>query len=560
MKRIVLISALIFALFGANATFAQEIPEDIKAKIVEAAKNDKKASKNQEEWVQRQIESWENIQNTALPLPKAELEKIKTEAQTKFPWIFSKQETYILAQAEALVELFELRSNFDKTEFDAIFQDMMKKYNGNRRKVADNFGKVIEQKDEIKNFTIEGVDATTLSVLKFGVAKQFPMDFQKQIEFLQKQVSIYEIVATAKEEAARKAEKAKSNEPKITKTEAMKAAETYFKQHTLTVVSNDKSEKPDAEKTGTGLVVSIRGETALMFPASLYSHDGLTISDSTGQQETISTSEVYSAKNAPFMLVFLRETALPVKPMEFATTSEARDCIGKDVIVIGYFGSNMRPMPARLNKIVQENIILGSPLQRNYHQGTIVINPETQKVIAVCVKEEKKLPKIDFTSRRIARDYVRALEKDSRFLRALRTDTPIQWEAVKQNKMDDQLELVATIQDFNCSLATIISGSLDQAKTFRTTESLATKYIGILSTRMNVSKVRVEYRSMLNEMVMLIKRKTKKVKANELYANTKIALEGHLEFTTKIQNEMQNELKRNSTSLAPKEFKKAFED
>ena len=71
MKRIVFISALFFALSGANCLWAQEIPEDVRAKIVEAAKKDKKAAKNQEEWVQRQIEAWETIQNTTLPLPKA---------------------------------------------------------------------------------------------------------------------------------------------------------------------------------------------------------------------------------------------------------------------------------------------------------------------------------------------------------------------------------------------------------------------------------------------------------------------------------------------------------
>ena len=562
MKRIVFISALFFALSGANCLWAQEIPEDVRAKIVEAAKKDKKAAKNQEEWVQRQIEAWETIQNTTLPLPKAELKKIKEEAQTKFPWVFAKQETYILTQAEALVELYELKANFDKAEFDSIFQDMMKKYEGNRRKVADNFGKVIELKDEIKNFAIEGVDATTLSVLKFGVAKQFPLDFQKQIDFLNKQTSIYEIVANAKEEASKKLEKEKAGEPKITKTEAMKTAETYFKEHTLTVTSNDKSleDSPESEKTGTGLVVSIRDNIALLFPAALYSPEGLTISDSTGQQETISTSEVYSAKNAPFMLVFLRETALPVKPIEFSTISEARDCIGKDVVVIGYFGANLRPTTMRLTKIVQDNLILGNPIHRHYLEGSLIINPETNKPIAICVKGKKKLPRIDFTSRRIAKDYERALNKDSRFLDALRADIPIQWEAVKQNKMDNQLELAHSIKEFNCAIASIISGSLESAKGYRTTENLASKYLNILSSRMNIAKVRVEYRSMINEMLMLVKRKLKNVKTNELYANSKISLDYHLEFTSKMVAELQNELKKNSTSLAPKEFKKAFED
>ena len=75
---------------------AQDIPANTKAKIEETAKAKNISERKREAWINRQIEAWESINAMVFSIPKTDVEKIKTSAQEKFPWHFSKQETFIL--------------------------------------------------------------------------------------------------------------------------------------------------------------------------------------------------------------------------------------------------------------------------------------------------------------------------------------------------------------------------------------------------------------------------------------------------------------------------------
>ena len=262
MKKTIFILSLSLSVLCANTSFAQEIPENLKNKIIETSKKKEGwNSQKKEAWVVRQIEAWESINATTFIIPKVEVDKIKTFAQEKFPYHYSKQEQYINEQADALTEIFELKSNFAKEEFDAVFNMLCKENDNNYRIVADKINKIIEYKEEIKNLTIDGMDATTLTITKKVVAQQFPNDYKKQLQALQTQAKMLSSIETAKEQA--ELEKEQEANKELSKTEIVKSAENAFKKSTLIVNGNGK--------TVTGIITIVNGQKALIFPACAYS-------------------------------------------------------------------------------------------------------------------------------------------------------------------------------------------------------------------------------------------------------------------------------------------------
>ena len=91
MKRDLVIFSLLALSFAYQTSYAQEIPDDIKAKIIEVA-DAKKLSKDQRnEWITRQIESWMVVTAAQFDLPKKDVDKLKAEAQEKIPGVYLRQ-------------------------------------------------------------------------------------------------------------------------------------------------------------------------------------------------------------------------------------------------------------------------------------------------------------------------------------------------------------------------------------------------------------------------------------------------------------------------------------
>lgn len=543
---------LIFAVLAAPAAgvFAQEIPADVKAKIVAASKERKNLSSEEKRqaWVVRQTEAWESINSTTFTLPKADIEKIKAQAQKKFPWWFSKQEPFINEQVEALTEIYELKPNFDAAEFEALVADLSAKKDGNYRAVADELAKTMDAQKDIKDFTVDGMDPTLLAIFKKGLPRQFPNDYAKQLEALKKLVPMMELVQQA--QADKEAKEAAPKEKTITRTEAVKKAEDMFKKCTLIVSGNGK--------TGTGIVLKIKDQNALMFPAQLYSREGLNASNSAGEEAAISLKKVFSARNMPLMLVFLEDIPFEVKPVEFATNDELRGSLGKNMIVTGYYVESLRPMMMKLTKVVRDSVKMASPILSSYYEGSLIINPEINKPVAICLKPDKELPEFDFRSNRLLSQFERAMEKESRFLNAFRADIPINWEAVDNEKMEKQMEMAKFFKDTNIALSALISGSLEDAEHRAETAAIASRFKKTLEIRMDISKLRVEYRAFITSLVNMIRRPLQQVKLNEVYANLKSDLGFQLGYTKMIEEELKKELSKNSQTLAPKEFRDRF--
>ena len=307
-------------------------------------------------------------------------------------------------------------------------------------------------------------------------------------------------------------------------------------------------------------MTKIKGENALIFPAELYSSAGLAAINSSGEEVNISLKKVFAAKNAPLMLVFLPELPIELVPFEFASNDEIKECIGKDVILIGNYGEMIRPVLMKLTKAVRDNLKTVSPVLNMYYEGSMLLHPKTYKPLGFCIQQEKVFPDFDFTSNRLLNDYNRAVEKGSRYLDILRADMPLKWEAVNAEKMREQIKVAQQLKELNTALASIISGSFEEAKRQKLTTAIVEKFEKVLNTRMDITKIRVEYRTYMNALIVMIRKHISKIKTNDIYANLKNDLGFQLKFTNTIHEEIKKEMSNNSHTLAPKEFKKAFEN
>ena len=549
MKKTIFILTLSLSMLCANASYAQEIPEDVKNKIIEASKTkDGWNNKKREAWIVRQVEAWESINSTTFIIPKTEVDKIKALAQAKFPYHYSKQESYINEQAEAMTEIFELKSNFAKDEYDSIFNALCKSTENNYRKVADEINNIIEYKEEIKNLTIEGMDATTLAITKKVVAQQFPNDYKKQLQALKKQAKMLDSIEEAKEQA--QLEKEKQAPKELSRTDIIKNAENAFKKSTLIVNGNGK--------TVTGIVTKVNGENALIFPACAYSLDGISVSSLGGDEAKLSLKKCYSAQNAPVMLTFLDELSFEVTPFEIVSNDELKSLMGGEVMIVGYFGETLRSSMIKLTKIVNDTIKTGTPIVQTYYEGSLIITPKTNKALAMCYKPAKELKELDFTSNRLNNELNRLLSKETRYMEAFRNDVPLKWVPVNKKKMAEQIASAEQLKDINIALSKLISGSLEEGARDKVTASIAEKYKKVLDTRMDISKVKVEYRSFISNSVNLLRRPLAKINKKEIYANMRNELGLHWKLAKMFEEELKNEMKKNSNTLAPREFKRAF--
>lgn len=552
MKRYLVIFSLLALSFAYQTSYAQEIPDEIKAKIIEVA-DAKKLSKDQRnEWITRQIESWMVVTAAQFDLPKKDVDKLKAEAQEKYPWVYSKQETYIMAQAESLQEINQLKSSFDKGEFDALMAVYQKKYNGDYKKIAEQLYSDVEIKAEIRDMQIEGMDKAMLDVTKKVLASQYPGDLKAQLNALKKQADMMSLAVQAKEE--QEAEEKETSQPKeVSRTEMIEKAEAAFKASTLIIAGESK--------TGTGLVIKVKNVHALIFPAEYFNTKGrLSVSTISGEEGSISLKRVYSAKNMPLMMAILDEIPFGLTPVEFASNDELKGMIGKPAVVVGFYGEALRPVAMNVSKIIKDTIKMVSPINYTYNQGTLILNPATYRPVAICVAGEKEFPNFDYTSSRLVNSYERYMEKVSRYLTAYRLDVPISWVQVRENKMEEQMGMLENFRDINESLLALISGSFDDAKKKKYATSICSKYEKVLSISMDISRLKMEYRSYITSLINVLRRPLAQVRLNDVYANLRNDLGFHIRLAQEMDQELKKELKNGSHTLAPKEFQKKFGD
>ena len=537
--------------FTPVAVFAQEIPEDVKAKIVETA-NTKIKKGHRNDWVLRQIEAWESINAMSFSVPKAYVEKIKAAAQKKFPWMFAKQEEFINDQTEALAEVLEMKEQFTKDEFDRLLAAFEKKNPDDYRAIVEAFGKVAEQKEEIKNFTIDGMDPSMLEITKQVLAQKFPDNFAEQLKALKKQAAMMSLVADAKEikEEHEEAQKAKAAAPK--RSEVVKKLEEIFRNASLNVTGNGK--------TASGIVTEIEGRRVLIFPASVFTKDALSVSNAKGEEAAIPTKRVFSSKTFPLMMVQIpADFSIDVAAIEFAQNEEVKTCVAQKLMLSGNIDNELRTRETTLNKLVGNTLKISLQVSGSYYEGSVALNPKTNRIVGICMAPPRDVWTANIGAE-TKRQYERELEKTPRYLNVYRTDLPFTWIPVKSDKMDDQFELNERLREINSALGLMLcgGGSLADAKNSTVTQKIAEKYLKELDISMDKTKLRVVYRAFINDVIVMLRSIVAKTRPTEFYANTKSDLAFNFSLTSKYYEALITEQKKNTTTLAPKEFKQKF--
>ncbi len=532
------------------AVFSQEIPEDVKAKIVETA-NDVVKKGHRNDWVLRQIEAWESINAMTFNVPDAYVAKIKAAAQKKFPWRFAKQEEFINNQTEALAEVLEMKAQFAKDEFDRLFAAFEKKNHDNYRAVSDAFQKAMEQKEEIKNFAIDGMDPSMLEITKQVLAQKFPDNFTEQLKALKKQAAMISLVADAKEikEAKEQEQAAKAAAPK--RSEIVKKVEEIFRNSTLNVTGNGK--------TASGIVSEIDGRRVLIFPASVFAKDALSVSNAKGEEATIPIKRAFSSKTFPLMMVQIpADFSIDVAAVELAQNEELKACVAQKLMLSGYIDSEMRTRETTINKLVDNTLKISIQVSGAYYEGSAILNPKTNHIAGICMASPRGIWTSDIGAE-TKRKYESELERAPRWLTVYRTDLPFAWIPVKSDKMDEQFELNDRLREINSALGLLLcGGSLADAKNSTVTQKIAEKYLKELDISMAKTKLRVIYRAFINDVIVMLRSIVSKTRPAEFYANTKSDLMFNFSLTSKYYEALITEQKKNTTTLAPKEFRQKF--
>lgn len=548
MKKTLFIVSLFVAAIASSAAFAQEVPADIKAKIAETAASKKIPESKRAAWVEKQSESWLVVSAIQFDLPKKDVDKLKADAQSKFPYHYSKQESYIMAQGEALQEINQIKSVFEKDEFQKLFDHYYKTCNGNYRKICDKLYADSETKAQIAELTIEGMDKTMVDILKKGLTAQYPTDLKAQLKALKKQAEIMAVAQRAKETEAVQ----KSEEPQeISRSELTRKAEETFKKSTVIIAGKNK--------TGTGVFVKTKDKIAMLFPPEFYNEKGrISVSTVSGEEGTVSLAKTYSAKNVPLMMTLMDEAPLGLTPLEFGSNEELKSSIGKQAVIVGFYGEAIRPVAMMVAQIVKENVKMVSPIVYTYNQGTLILNAKTFRPMAICIASEKEYPNFDFTSNRLANMYERYLERAPRYLTAIRLDIPVNWELVKENKMNAQLQALAQISDINEALMMLVSGSFEDASKNKVASPICEKYTAVLDKRIGAQALKMEYRSFITALINVLRRPLESSVTKDCYANLRSELKFHMRLANELNDEFKKELKNNSHTLAPKEFDAKF--
>ena len=549
MKKTLFILSLFVASIASNATFAQEIPADIKAKIAETAAVKKIPESKRTAWVEKQSESWLVISAMQFDLPKKDVDKLKADAQSKFPYHYSKQENFIMAQGEALQEINQIKSVFEKDEFQKLFDHYCKTCNGNYRKICDKLYADSETKAQIAEFAIEGMDKTMVEIIKKGLTAQYPTDLKAQLKALKKQAEIMAMAQRAKEMESE--QKGGEETQEISRSELTKKAEETFKKSTVIIAGKNK--------TGTGVFVKIKDKIAMLFPPEFYSEKGrISVSTVAGEEGTVSLAKTYSAKNVPLMMTLMDEAPLGLTPLEFGSNEELKSSIGKQAVIVGFYGEAIRPVAMMVAQIVKENVKMVSPIVYTYNQGTLILNAKTFRPMAICIASEKEYPNFDFTSNRLATVYERYMERTPRYLTAIRLDIPINWEPVKENKMNAQLQALNQIGEINEALVMLVSGSFEDASKNKIASPICEKYTAVLDKRIGAQALKMEYRSFITALINVLRRPLESSVMKDCYANLRTDVKFHLRLANELNDEFKRELKNNSHTLAPKEFDAKF--
>ena len=539
------------------ASFAQEIPADLKAQISAKAKelhpDNQAAAKS---WQSRQIEAWETIQNMTFPVDEEELNVIKAAAQKKFPYEYSKQENFISEQANLAAGMSEYKTQFGLDTYKALRKALEAKGITDLNEVNESLRKQLAAKLSLDSFRPAGVDQTTLNVAKEVVAKLLPGDFEAQLKQLKTQFKVEE-AQEAKDSGALHSSPIAGGSPtqslqttkrNIPISERQKIARDTYQKQTFLV---------DGAVKCAAITIELNGRQVLLAPFSAYSTNGMTISNTLGEQIEFDIGDIVASKELPLIAILPKSIPQDMRNTVLLDEREYRSILGKNSIVVGYYNSTVTSFPVKVSAISNPILTLSSKIPPTYSEGSLVIESENYATVGMLFAGKAPVEKIRWSDRTEINKLKRNLAKGNSQLICARIDKLSSWEKINLEKFSEQKSKLEALKTANNEIMELISKKrLSDFENNHVLGKIAQKYIREFRNRMDESRFMRIYRGYAQDIITILKIAMRDMDPKEYYTVFRGDIVQQMAIANGLISAYTEAMSGGSEDLTPDEIKK----
>lgn len=547
------------ALLSASAS-AQEIPAELKAQIESKARelhpNDKAAERS---WRNRQIEAWESIQNMTFSVDEEELNLIKSAAQKKFPYEYSKQENFINEQANLASGMSEYKAQFGPQVYKAMRESLNAKGITDLNEIVESLRRQLSAKTYLESFSPSGVDPAALKVAAEVVAKLFPSDYEAQLKQLKTQFNISEIQGSQNGPvadgggAANPLQNPDKNVPLFERQKIIR--DTYHKQSFFVEGGAAKC---------IALAMELNGRRVLLAPFSSYSPNGMTVTNASGEQIEFDIGDIAASKELPLIAILPKSMPPDISNITLFDERDFKSILGKRAFFVGYANSknsaNVTCFPIRISTVSNSVLTLSTKISTEYSEGSIVVNPDNYATVGMLLMGKDPVENVGWTNKSERNRVMRNLSfgRYSRLICA-RVDNLRSWEKIDSQKFSEQKSKLENLKAANIEISDLLSNNkLSDVTDSRIIGAIARKYIGEFGVKMDPSRFMRLYRAYNRDMIDALKTAMKGITLNEYYTVFRGEVMQQLTVANGLIGVYTGLMDAVSDELTPSEIKKAY--
>lgn len=504
MKRFTLL--ILGAALAAASTLAQEIPADIKEKlVVKSAEVNPDSEQAARAWVRKQATAWETIQYMDFAGDPQILKMVKEEVEKLFPLDFLKQESYLSAHGDQIAVITEYKAKLGDEDYEFIKGQYLKDNKFDLQKFTEYLIKQSMAKDSLNSLAKpDAVDDMTFTITKEVAKKKFPGDYMAQMGAIKEQLGI---LSDAEQENADDAQPGVAKDSAATEkpksiSELNQLSKDIFQQNTLSM------EGPNGKATFT--LIEIKGRQVLIGPASAYSRGESSIINSMSELVDFSEDNIYVSTRLPLMIIIPTTMPEGVKTSSLLNEKEYRDLIGNTIFFTGISGSSVQAFPVKVASISESTINMSTRMPTNFQEGTILIKADEEKVAGMGIYAPQKLPPANWNDRSSINRYNRLFNENGGSMISIRLDKLDGMEKLDPEKAAQQKAEIERLTSLCNDMMKFISATrFEDGQSSQFLGDIVKKYTKEFRTRMEKSRFERVFRSYLQDVITLLRKEIK---------------------------------------------------
>ncbi len=494
----------------AVSTFAQGMPDDLKMKLeAKAAQEFKNDASLAKAWISKQKGAWESIQSLSFPIDASDIKLIKDMAEKKYPLDYISQEAYITKQADAASTLPEYRLQIGEEQYNAIKAEFGKNNDGNISDLLEVLQKAAAAKIELDSITTDKFRKKTFELIKRAVTVEYPTNFDEQI------VTLKEIIEGKKPDIV-ETEVADNNTSSV--MELTKLTESEQKKIAIEMF-NAQTYSSNSENRVSITLTEIRGKRVMLVPFEGFS-PGTTFSNRLGDQLEYDENEIYSSKEAPFLIIFPKNVPDNYVPAKFPLPDSFRNLLGSSQFVVGQYKQNIDAYPVKIRSITDKTLMLNRKTPNTFTVGSHLFDPINKDTLAIFIKYSPSPVRVNWLEKSEVNRFTRMLERamTSEGLVPIRVDNLVKWEKYTPERYYEQKMALEKFQQLTNEFTTYFtSKSISESENSAFIGSAVKNCISEFKSRMNEPMRERKYKEFLNSLMIVIKSEVKRLEKIEFY-------------------------------------------